>query len=470
MDKELELERVEANGKYGFADVAGNVIIPCTWDYVYPFKEGLARVLHNMKYGFIDKTGTISIPCEWDAAYSFNDGLARIMDNNKKWGFIDKTGSVVVPCNWNSVEKFSEGLACVVNDEGYKGFIDTTGKVIISCDWILVDSFNGEQIIVVDEFNNRFTFDKYGNLLEFDLDDNIKGKSTHGTSTLHPIRKNSKYGYINKTGTVVIPCKWAYAKKFHEGLAAVQDKKGKWGFVDELGNNVIPCMWNDLGYLEEGLYVFHEGLSMVMDKKKKYGYIDKKGTLVIPCCLSNAHPFSGGRAEVKDEAGNEFFINASGKIVKEIRILHKEKKRLEKAKEKRQVKKQEDIEQKKSMLRDFAKKYGVSAQFIYVRNRVRTTNLFVVPAIKGQVVSFYSHKDFQRDYYERAMQFVEFLNDLTTTYGKSKIQKTESLPQKANDALQAKLEELQLKDLWMGIFNESQRHYLDGKYKIVAAI
>ena len=468
--EELELERTEENGKFGFADKRGNIVIPCTWDYVYPFKEGLARVLQNMKYGFIDKTGKVIIPCRWRAAYSFNEGLARIMDKKGKWGFIDKTGAEVSPCQWERVEKFCEGLACVKNDEGYIGFIDTTGKVIISCDWKLADSFNGEQIIVVDEFDHRFTFDKSGNLLEFDLDDNIKDKSTHETSTLHPIRRNSKYGYINKAGTVVIPCKWACANKFYEGLAAVQDKKGKWGFVDELGNNVIPCMWDDLGYLEEGVYEFHEGLSMVMDKNKKYGFIDRKGTLVIPCYLSNAHPFSGGRAEVMDKAGNEFFINASGKVVKEIHILHKEQKRLEKAKEKRQAKTKDMIEQKKAMLRDFYKQYGVKAQFILIKNYVRTTSLFVVPAIKDQVVSFYAHKDFQREYYERAMQLVEYLNELTKTYGKSKVQKSGSLPKETYDALQAKVEELGLVDLWKGIFNESQRHYLSGKYEIIASI
>ena len=140
------------------------------------------------------------------------------------------------------------------------------------------------------------------------------------------------------------------------------------------------------------------------------------------------------------------------------------------AKEKRQAKTKDMIEQKKAMLRDFYKQYGVKAQFILIKNYVRTTSLFVVPAIKDQVVSFSAHKDFQRDYYERAMQLVEFLNVLTTTYGKSKVQKISSLPQEANDALQAKLDELQLKDLWKGIFNESQRHYLDGEYEVVAAI
>jgi hypothetical protein len=45
------------DGKWGFIDKTGRVVIPLIYDYVEPFHEGLCRFLKDGKYGFIDKTG-----------------------------------------------------------------------------------------------------------------------------------------------------------------------------------------------------------------------------------------------------------------------------------------------------------------------------------------------------------------------------------------------------------------------------
>lgn len=132
--KELEnikLEPLIKDGKWGFADEAGNVVIPCKWKFAWSFSEGLARVYgDNGKYGFIDKTGKVVIPCKWKLAGSFSEGLAYVEDDNGKYGFIDKTGKVVLPFKWSIAGSFSEGLALVKDDNGNWWKIDKTGKVV----------------------------------------------------------------------------------------------------------------------------------------------------------------------------------------------------------------------------------------------------------------------------------------------------------------------------------------------------
>ena len=101
------------------------------WKEVGGFHEGLAKVQDaNGKWGYIDKTGKVIIPCQWKYALNFNEGLAKVADDNWKYGYIDKTGKVVIPCKWNWAEDFSEGLANVkdANDKWFK--IDKTGKVV----------------------------------------------------------------------------------------------------------------------------------------------------------------------------------------------------------------------------------------------------------------------------------------------------------------------------------------------------
>ena len=103
------------------------------------------------------------------------------------------------------------------------------------------------------------------------------------------VRLNGKFGFIDKSGTEVIPCKYNYAYSFSEGLAGVL-LNGKYGFIDKMGTEVTPCKYDDAGS-------FHEGLAAVA-LNGKYGFIDKSGTEVIPCKYDDAYPFSEGRALV----------------------------------------------------------------------------------------------------------------------------------------------------------------------------
>ena len=434
------------------------------WRYVGKYKEGLAVVMdQNDKWGFVDETGDVAIPCIWREAWGFREGLARVRGDNSLFGFIDKTGTLVIPCKWTNADHFNEDLARVMDESHIWYSIDKKGNVVK----MLSDEWDGS-------LHPYIKNGKTG-LINKNGDEVIpckwqKVNYSSGYNFVKVMGDNHKWGLIDMTGNLIVPCKWREIECFHEGLAAVQNRNGMWGFVDETGKNVIPCKWTKGNYGSSGLYEFHNGLSMVMDEDYHYGYINKKGFLVVPCNYRDAKPFSRGRAKVTCQNGDEVIINKSGEVVEIVKSYEKERKRAQIAKEKRQAKKEAIIEEKEAMLRDFYKQYGVKAQFILVKNYVRTTSLFVVPAIKDQVVSFYAHKDFQRDYYEHAMQLVEYLNELTKTYGKSKVQKSGSLPKEANDALQAKVEELGLTNLWNGIFNESQRHYLNGKYKVMASI
>ena len=56
----------------------------------------LFPVVQNGKWGFIDKTGKIVINQKFDKVSGFSEGLCGVKIGNK-WGYIDKTGKYV----WN---------------------------------------------------------------------------------------------------------------------------------------------------------------------------------------------------------------------------------------------------------------------------------------------------------------------------------------------------------------------------------
>jgi hypothetical protein len=76
------------------------------------FSEGLAAVRINGKVGFMDTTGSIVIQPKYDDVFPFSDGLAPV-ELGDKWGYVDKTGNVVIPIQYHIGHMFSEGLASV---------------------------------------------------------------------------------------------------------------------------------------------------------------------------------------------------------------------------------------------------------------------------------------------------------------------------------------------------------------------
>ena len=58
-----------------------------------------------------------------------------------------------------------------------------------------------------------------------------------------PVRKEKKWGYVDKTGKQVIDFKFENAEPFSEGLAAVKFHHtfgdDKWGYIDKTGKKVI---------------------------------------------------------------------------------------------------------------------------------------------------------------------------------------------------------------------------------------
>jgi len=162
------------NGKWGFKDKNGKVIILPKYSAVDDFSEGLAAVDYGGyfkpgrevrspiegrtgytsdgdvayswsyqtitrmpdiyvpgKIGYVDKTGMEIVPCKYDpSGYGiyprrFSEGLA-VVKLNGKYGYIDRSGKEIVPCKYDGAKDFSEGLGAVTLD-GKWGFISKSG-------------------------------------------------------------------------------------------------------------------------------------------------------------------------------------------------------------------------------------------------------------------------------------------------------------------------------------------------------
>jgi hypothetical protein len=170
--------------------------------------------------------------------------------------------------------------------------------------------------------NNKWGYiDKTGGLIiPFEFDD--AGYFSEGLAS---VLIGEKSGYIDKTGKFVIPPQPYSGYPFSEGLAVVVlgpfEQKGggllyKHGYIDRLGKMVIQpreaesIKW--LSYYSKAL-AFSEGLA-AMFQKDKFGFIDKFGRQIIPPQYKDVQHFSEGLAAVALEE-KYGYIDRSGKMV-----------------------------------------------------------------------------------------------------------------------------------------------------------
>ncbi|MBO4954381.1 MAG: WG repeat-containing protein, partial [Clostridia bacterium] len=103
---------MDANNKWGFANVYGGVIVKPRFNAVKPFSNGLAAYYNNGKWGFVDSNDKIVIPNEYTNVGFYRDGLVPVEKGNK-WGFLNANGEIVIPFIYDNAGNFSEGYAAV---------------------------------------------------------------------------------------------------------------------------------------------------------------------------------------------------------------------------------------------------------------------------------------------------------------------------------------------------------------------
>jgi len=103
---------VKEGEKYKLIDTKGKDVTKAIFDDAKPFVGGeYAAVCQNGKWGFVNEKGEIVIKCEYDDADSFSSLYAPVMKDNK-WGYIDKKNKIVYDYQFDGAKQFNDnGIA-----------------------------------------------------------------------------------------------------------------------------------------------------------------------------------------------------------------------------------------------------------------------------------------------------------------------------------------------------------------------
>lgn len=309
------LFQIFENGKTGFINSTGQVVIKPTFLTAGEFSEGLASARINGTYGYIDETGKFVIQPQFDYATPFSEGLAVVYKDGQPF-FINKQGQKSFQINFPAVGQFENGKAKVQTATKKFGFIDKQGKLIIDTVFARINSF--VQGMAVVEGTNHYPY----------------ADSEAG------IKKNYEMGVIDSLGQFIIPYgKYEKINDFENGYFRVEIPAESWdtidgyskqtGFIAKNGSLILAkdhknSCWIDgnvnCGLAKMNLYKYwlpeeEEGTSYTTEKSYE-GFINLNGEIVInDTTYESVKDFSDNRAFIENKDRNYFIIDTKGKIV-----------------------------------------------------------------------------------------------------------------------------------------------------------
>lgn len=224
------LARVGRNGKYGYMNIKGEEVIPCSYTDAYDFSNGVARVIIDGKTKYIDINGNVvpspNTQSSGAASLQSSNGLS-IKEVKGKYGYADASGKIVIPCKYDGAKPFRNGYAAV---EQYE-YINGAPVMSVEYDphWGVIDE-KGKVII---PFNYDFFYYEYKDIPLF----------SEGMAIVRD--KTEQFGYYDENGKKITPCKYTEAQPFSNGVAFVKFKKK----LGEQGNKERYAMY--MGYVDK---------------------------------------------------------------------------------------------------------------------------------------------------------------------------------------------------------------------------
>lgn len=182
--------------RFAYIDPSGRQIIgPFQAAYALSFSDGWAARGDRTTGEYIDGTGKVVLTVNCEVNHNFHGGIARIGLAGNRWGYIDTSGKWIIPAQFKYLDEFSEDLACAVMEDK-AGFINKTGK------WIIEPQFDDAKSFI------------YG---------------------LAPVAIGDKWGYIQKSGEWAVKPQYDIAHYFGpDGKAEVLLGKD-WYHIDPTG-------------------------------------------------------------------------------------------------------------------------------------------------------------------------------------------------------------------------------------------
>ena len=302
---------VKRNGLKGLMSKTGEELIPCAFDDFGVINKHFFWTRKDNTYGIYSSEGEKVQPCKFSSFFIYEEkkkvslsDFAKL-DRRKhpdlyavvsgKVGTLDSENfTTKLPCAYDYLSDFAtrmkitngvltEQRLAVCRLNGKYGIVNSEGKQI--------------QPMGFDELRNDVS-----DPLSKELPDLGSARDLH-------VRIGDKWGVLTAYGEQLAEVKFDSVGVFHDGLAVVKAAE-RYGYIDRSGAIVIPIQWMTA-------YDFSEGLAALRVDKKHFQFINTAGTVVIKSKkYDSVGRFRNGICRVV-KGGKVKWIDTKGKELKD---------------------------------------------------------------------------------------------------------------------------------------------------------
>lgn len=230
-----------------FIDKSGNIKLQVPMTPLHNFdKHGMCLFLQNGKFGWIDQQGNILIQPTWEWACSFDDHDMAYVESptGAGIGWIDRKGQNVIPCKWRGAASAfdAQGWIAVPLDD-HIVFIDRQGNVVLTTTYQTgsYHNFDSHGWALMRTDKKWDWIDRQGKVhLTFEADE-CSDFDSFGWAAF---RRDKTIGWINRQGQVTLTMPLDQCCSFQTREWAVIFRNQRCGVIDRQGQEIIPPVWN----------------------------------------------------------------------------------------------------------------------------------------------------------------------------------------------------------------------------------
>lgn len=269
-------------------DEQGQILTKKSYNFISMYQEGRAMFSDidkdgNFRYGYLNLAGEIVIPLQFETASDFKDGLAIVKIAENYFALIDQNGHLVSQFHYFFVGNYGDGLLTFKMGFNEKvGYIDLNGNVVIQPRFTSAQAFEGGLAVVneADEVENKYgLIDKKGRYIIKPMynDVTILGENRVAVGKAIDREKpyiGSRFAITNWKGQLLTDFIYDHVSQFDQGIASVNESNKAY-FIDRSGNRA-----RGLPVVQGADSVALVGRLVRAMKNTRIAYFDRKGRLV----------------------------------------------------------------------------------------------------------------------------------------------------------------------------------------------
>lgn len=256
---------VQRNSKQGVVSKKGETIVNTEYDTItfggmyIDAKKGNTIHLFDLNGASIENKEIISKTATANSNYFIT------VDQNDIYAVVDNEGKIVIDNDYSYIE-YLPGDYFIVAKDGKNGIIDISGKSVVDLAYTSIFRLNDTEILQAEKIETK-TIDLYSStmhkiismdnatittgenyiLLSSDKDfayydfsgNKLEAKEVFPNNQLFAKKINDKWGFVDKSGNVVVQNEYEMVTEFNEyGFAGIK-KDGKWGVIEQSDHKII---------------------------------------------------------------------------------------------------------------------------------------------------------------------------------------------------------------------------------------